>query len=255
MSTSKYLFDDEIFYPSGDGKPMADNTLQYEWIVTIKEGLGLECPDDFVAADLFWYPVEGKPKIVQAPDVMLAIGRPKGHRLSYKQWKEGNVAPQVVFEILSNCNTPNEMLKKLDYYNLYGVLEYYVFDPDKEDLFVYTRDSGNLKQMEFVGGWVSPLLGIRFQFVDGKLKIFHRNGELFLSFPELQASFAKERQEKVEALAKAEEAKAKAEEAKAETEKANARAEEALAKAQQERLEKEKLREKLKALGIDPDSI
>ncbi|MBI4854040.1 MAG: Uma2 family endonuclease [Acidobacteria bacterium] len=255
MSTSKYLFDDEIFYPSGDGKPMADNTLQYEWIVTIKEGLDLERPNDFVAADLFWYPVEGKPKIVQAPDVMVAFNRPKGHRLSYKQWKEGNVAPQIVFEILSNSNTPNEMLKKLDYYSLYGVKEYYVFDPDKEELLVYTRDSESLKQMEFVGGWVSPLLGIRFQFIDRKLKIFHTDGEPFLSFPELQALFAQERQEKALAIAKAEEATAKAEEARIKAEEATTKAKEAVAIAEQERLEKEKLREKLKSLGIDPDSI
>jgi hypothetical protein len=29
----------KIVYPDSDGKPMADNTLQFRWIVTIKEGL------------------------------------------------------------------------------------------------------------------------------------------------------------------------------------------------------------------------
>ena len=29
----------DVFYPETDGEPMADNTLQYEWIVTIKGGL------------------------------------------------------------------------------------------------------------------------------------------------------------------------------------------------------------------------
>lgn len=28
-----------IVYPDSDGQPMADNTLQFEWIVTIKENL------------------------------------------------------------------------------------------------------------------------------------------------------------------------------------------------------------------------
>jgi hypothetical protein len=46
MSTNKF-FDEkynynEIIYPQSDGKPMADNTLQYEWVVTIKEGLEIE---------------------------------------------------------------------------------------------------------------------------------------------------------------------------------------------------------------------
>ena len=51
---------------------MADNTLQYEWIVTIKGGLDaifVDDPNVFVAGDLLWYPVEGKPTIRIAPDV------------------------------------------------------------------------------------------------------------------------------------------------------------------------------------------
>ena len=38
VSISKILRT-EIVYPDSDGKPMADNTLQFRWIVTIKEGL------------------------------------------------------------------------------------------------------------------------------------------------------------------------------------------------------------------------
>ena len=55
-----------IVYPETDGKPMAENTLQFEWIVTIKEGLETVFRDRaevFVAGDLFWYPVEGRPDI------------------------------------------------------------------------------------------------------------------------------------------------------------------------------------------------
>ncbi len=54
VSTSKILRM-EIVYPDSDGKPMADNTLQFRWIVTIKEGLERvyrERPDVFVAGDL-----------------------------------------------------------------------------------------------------------------------------------------------------------------------------------------------------------
>src|SRR5262249_37507082 len=51
-----------IEYPDSDGEPMAENTLQFKWIVTIKEGLDgvfRHDPNVFVAGDLFWYPVEG----------------------------------------------------------------------------------------------------------------------------------------------------------------------------------------------------
>ena len=72
----------DIVYPQSDGRPMADTTIQYEWIVTLKGGLD-ELLSDFVAGDLFWYPVKGDPKQVIAPDVIVALGRPKGHRRSY----------------------------------------------------------------------------------------------------------------------------------------------------------------------------
>ena len=66
----------EIVYPDSDGRPMADNTLQFRWIVTIKEGLDWVFqgqPQVFVAGDLLWYPVEGKPTICQAPDVLVRV--------------------------------------------------------------------------------------------------------------------------------------------------------------------------------------
>ena len=82
-----------IVYPETDGKPMAENTVQFRWIVTLEGGLDSVFPADpnvFVAGDLFWYPVEGHPEIVVAPDTLVVFGRPKGDRRSYLQWKEGN---------------------------------------------------------------------------------------------------------------------------------------------------------------------
>jgi Uma2 family endonuclease len=82
------------------------------------------------AGDLFWYPVEGAPKIRIAPDALVAFGRPKRYRSSYMQWLEGNTPPQVVFEVLSPGNRPTEMLEKFRFYERYGVEEYYLYDPD-----------------------------------------------------------------------------------------------------------------------------
>ena len=104
-------------YPDSDGQPIADNPKQFRWIVTIKENLERLFAGEnvFVAGDLLWYPVEGSPKIRQAPDVMVAFGRPKGDRGSYQQWLEANIAPQVVVEMLSPGNRPGEMLRKLNF--------------------------------------------------------------------------------------------------------------------------------------------
>src|SRR4051794_34463098 len=93
----------EIIYPDCDGQPMSDNTLQYQWITTIVGNLDsmyVSDPNVFVAGDLLWYPVEGRPDIRQAPDALVAFGRPRGYRGSYMQWRENNIPPQVVWEIL-----------------------------------------------------------------------------------------------------------------------------------------------------------
>jgi hypothetical protein len=116
-----------IIYPDSDGKPIADNTHQFRAIVTIKENLEAlfrDRDDVFVASDLLWYPVEGRPDICHAPDVMVAIGRPKGDRSAYLQWEEGGQPPQVVFEIWSPGNTMSEMARKHEFYVRYGVSEY-----------------------------------------------------------------------------------------------------------------------------------
>ncbi|MEW6732250.1 MAG: Uma2 family endonuclease [Acidobacteriota bacterium] len=177
---------DTITYPESDGKPMADNTKQYEWIVTIKENLDGLLDNAFVAADLFWYPVPSNPKIVQAPDIMVAIGRPKGHRGSYRQWEEGDIAPQIVFEILSSSNTPIEMLRKHRFYEHYGVEEYYVYDPEKEELFGYIRAGGKLQTIDELAGWLSPLIGIRFEMKSTGLEIYLPNGNRFVTFQQLR---------------------------------------------------------------------
>ena len=119
-----------IIYPESDGKLMADNTKQFRWITVIHGNLSWLFANNemvFVAGDLLWYPVEGSPKITQAPDIMIAFGAPKGDRGSYKQWEENNIAPQVVFEILFPGNTKKEMSKKLLFYDCYGVEEYYIY--------------------------------------------------------------------------------------------------------------------------------
>ncbi|MGK7925637.1 MAG: Uma2 family endonuclease, partial [Spirulina sp.] len=92
---SPLSIDDNILYPESDGKPLADNTIQFRLIVTIQGGLDtlFQNRDDvFVAGDLFWYPVQLSPQQIrerkeaqrQAPDVMVVFGRPKGDRGSYK---------------------------------------------------------------------------------------------------------------------------------------------------------------------------
>lgn len=187
----------ELFYPESDGKPMSDNTRQYRWIVTTKENLEILLMEDlsvFVAGNLMWYPVEGNTTICQAPDVMVILGRPKGDRGSYQQWKEGGIAPQIAFEILSPGNTKREMAEKRDFYEKYGVEEYYIYDPDRLRLTGWIRSGEQLIAIANMEGWVSPLLGIRFSQSNRDLEIYTPDGQRFLSSIEMKQRMTQQEQ-------------------------------------------------------------
>lgn len=187
----------EIIYPDSDGQPMSDNTKQFRWIVIIKENLEILFADNsnvFVAGDLLWYPVEGDNTIRRGPDILVAFGRPKGDRGSYKQWLENNIPPQVVFEILSPGNTLKEMAKKLEFYERHGVEEYYLYDPDEEDLTGWLRSPERLEVIEQINGWQSPRLGISFELTPCGLEIKYPTGEKFLSSVELHEKAEAEKQ-------------------------------------------------------------
>jgi Uma2 family endonuclease len=178
----------EIIYPDSDGQPMSDNTKQYLWIVLIKEGLEWLFRDDaevFIAADLLWYPLQGNPKIRVAPDVLVAFGRPKGHRGSYQQWNEADIVPQVVFEVRSPGNSQTEMDEKLVFYDRYGVEEYYLYDPDRNDLSGWLRSDVSLQVINPLHNWISPKLGIRFDLSETDLQIFRPDGERFTTYTEM----------------------------------------------------------------------
>jgi Uma2 family endonuclease len=194
----------EIIYPDSDGEPMADNTEQFKWIVLIKENLEIWFAADlnvFVAGNLLWYPVKGNEKLRQAPDIMVVLGRPKGKRGSYQQWEEENVIPQVVFEILSPGNRSKKMFEKLLFYQRYGVQEYYIYDPERNELTGFVRTEDWLEPIEKMNDWISPLLQIRFELTENNLEIYRPDGRRFLSPVELEQRAEEEHQRAEEAIA------------------------------------------------------
>jgi Uma2 family endonuclease len=241
----------EVFYPESDGKPMADNTKQFRWIVVIEQNLEWMFRDDanvFVAGDLLWYPVEGNNTLCTAPDAMVAFSRPKGDRGSYQQWREGSVAPQVVFEILSPGNTKREMARKLVFYQQYGVEEYYVYDPDQILLEGWCRSGdGLLDAIESTNGWVSPRLNIRFE-IGEELQLYRPDGSPFFSFAELN-----QRAETAEQ--QVEQERQRAEQERQRAEQAEQLAQQERQRAEQERQRSQQLADHLRSLGIDPDTL
>ena len=215
---------DRNLYPNDDGNPMAENTLQFKWIVVVKEGLETvfrNDPNVFVAGDLLWYAQEGAPRVRTAPDAMVVFGRPKGYRGSYMQWREEGIPPHVVFEILSPGNRGNEMARKFRFYDDRGVEEYYIYDPEDGSLSGWRREgAGRLEEIEDMQGYVSPRLGIRFEPGDGpdNLKIYGPDGTLFKTFQEVRddADAANERAQAADDRARAANERARAAHEKAE---------------------------------------
>ena len=229
---------ERLLYPDSDGVPMAENTLQYQWITTLKGSLDARLPD-FVAGDLFWYPVEGRPDLRRAPDVLVAFGRPKGHRGSYLQWREAGVPPQVVIEILSPSNRGVELARKHAFYEEFGVLEYLVIDPDHGTVQVGERVGDRLVMRDVADRYTSGRLGIRLDVVPSvgggppQVVASWADGERLLSHEETVARLALVSE-------RAEQAEERAEQAEERAEQAEERA--------------ARLAARLRALGLDPDA-
>jgi Uma2 family endonuclease len=169
-----------VHYPDCDGKRMSDNTLQFDWISLLKWGAEAQYANDpnvFVAGDHLIYPVQGDPKIRQAPDAYVAFGRFKEHRGSYKVWWEAGIFPQVVFEVWSPSNTAEEMDDKFAFYQTYGAEEYYLIYPDfPAHAKGWVRKDQALVEVPDMNGHVSPRLGWRFQVERGAVRVFGPDG-------------------------------------------------------------------------------
>ncbi len=91
-----------------------------------------------------------------------------------------------MFEILSPGNTLKEMSKKRLFYDRYGVEEYYLYDPEKNDLTGWLRSESLLDVIDEMNGWVSPRLGIRFEVLPETLQLYRPDGQLFADYLEVQ---------------------------------------------------------------------
>jgi Uma2 family endonuclease len=244
--------EEEIIYPINDGNRLSDNTKQFNWIMLIKANLDVRFArrdDVFISGDMLWYPTRGDNKTRIAPDVMVVIGRPKGDRGSYQQWNEENVTPHVAFEILSPGNTAKEMNDKRLFYDVYGIEEYYQYNPDTNDLEIWTRQNGgDLVRVDDVQNFVSPLMQIRFERTEDDLMIYHPDGEPFYTMLEVTERADEEKQ-------RASEEKQRADEAVQLANKEKQRADEAVRREEEAKQRAEKLAAKMRDLGINPDSL
>ena len=136
---------------------------------------------------MFYY-VEGNPKKVVSPDVMVVRGVGKEKRRVYKLWEEERV-PEVVIEISSRKTWGDDLQKKWRLYEQLGVAEYYIFDPEydylAEPFMAYRLSEGELTQVELTDGRIhSPALGLDFVDTGATLRLFNPTAQTFLLTPD-----------------------------------------------------------------------
>ena len=240
---------EDVFYPSSDGKPMAENMWQAKAIMNAAGDLGAALPTALVAADILMYPEEGNNKNPIAPDVLVALGLGTHNRSSYFVWKEGK-PPDWVLEVASPSTQADDLGVKRCRYAAMGVPEYWMFDPKGG---VYPPGTPRLQGLKLADGKYIPLpwhladggrmihsevLGLDV-CVDGELLRF-RDAATGRDVP--HRSDVQAAAERAEAQVKREAAQRKAAEAKAEREAARADRQAARARQEAARAERQAAR-------------
>jgi Uma2 family endonuclease len=126
-----------VYYPSSDGKPMAEtylHVLTIRYLLDALEDVFASRKDVFIAGNMNWFWTEGEWKRRRAPDVMVVFGVERGPRRSFRSWLEGGAVPAVCFEMASKRTWKANLGEVKDDYEANGVKEYFVYDPTNEYL-------------------------------------------------------------------------------------------------------------------------
>lgn len=213
----------KLFYPTGDGEPVAETYDHFYVLAIVLEVLRQFLGDRqaTVLGNQFLYYAQGFPRLRTAPDIMVIFDVATGGRDNYKIWEEGQV-PAVIFEMTSKGTRHQDEGFKKTLYEQLGVQEYWQFDPKGEWI------PEQLRGYRLRGEVYEPITDSQSQplqlrlGVDGKLIAFYRldTGEKLLIPDELAV-----------ALKQAE------------------------AQVEQERQRAERLAARLRELGEDPDAV
>ena len=237
---------DDVFYPSSDGRPMADDMWQGEAIMNAAGDLESVRPTALVALAILVYPEEGNNKNRIASDVLVGLGLGTHNRSSYFVWEEGK-PPDWVLEVASPRKQAEDRGYKRRYYAEMGVPEYWLFDARGD---VYPPGTPRLQGLKLADGEYRPLES---RVVDGERMIrsevlgldIRVDGEL-LRFRDVATGRDVRRRSEVEAAI--ERHRAATERALADAERHRAATERALADAERHRAATERARARREAL-------
>jgi Uma2 family endonuclease len=204
ISSPKVNLEKPVFYPEGDGKPVAESDITRDYLLNTVFILGRyfveqNRPDVYVSGNLFIYYQQGNPKAVLAPDVFVIFGVGNQKRRIYKAWEEGNKLPDFVMEVTSaTTRRIDEKSKPIQYAEL-GVREYFQYDPSgdylKPQLKGRTLVNGvyeSIAPTTLPDGTVSifsQVLGLEVRLEAGEMYFFSpQTGKRLLNFLEVVAA-------------------------------------------------------------------
>ena len=233
----------EIYYPESDGKPMGETDWHMTVIMYLREALRYVFRADervYIAADMLFYYVEGRPRVFKVPDVFVVKGVARHSRRIYKLWEE-QAAPCVIFEISSRDTREEDVGSKQVLYEQLGVKEYFLFDPLGEYL------DPRLQGLRLSGRFYTPIPSTADgALISDELGLILRPEEEMLrlvdpstgrAIPTTAEAMAQAQAEALRAQAEARRAQAEARRAQTEAQRAQTEAQRAQTEAQRAQIE------------------
>lgn len=257
--------DSEIWLPGSEELPCSDdtpvdnenqNTLP-NWLLAILEEIWADRQDWFFGVDMGIYDREAQRRRVPVaiPDGFLSLGVPRHKResrgrLSYVLQEENGVLPVLVLEMVSQTYG-QEYDQKFQKYERLGVSYYLIYNPeydrrdDHQPFELYKLVNGRYQLQSGEPVWI-PEIGLGVGRAVGMLGGIHREwltwyDPMSQAYP-LPHQMIRQLETELEA-------------ARQEIIRQQQRAEQEQQRAEQERLEKLRLLEKLRELGINPDDL
>ena len=199
------------FYPSSDGKPMAETDWHRKLLMELLQIIEYhfrEHDDVYVSGDLLIYYKMGDNTKSVAPDVFVVRGVAKKQRGTYLTWEESHT-PDFVIELASPSTVRYDLTGKKDLYeSVLKVQEYYIYDPRHQiqpHFIGFRLVDGVYQEIALVNDRLpSSVLNLELGERDGILGLYDPTQNQWLEPPEERAEQAEERAEQAEERAEQE---------------------------------------------------
>ncbi|MTJ31641.1 Uma2 family endonuclease [Aphanizomenon sp. UHCC 0183] len=262
-------------------EPEMESSLHYTQLlilVTCLEWLWRNREDFFIGANLsvYYSRQQLKNRDFRGPDFFLVKDTEKRPRLSWVIWEEDGKYPNVIIELLSDSTAKvDKGLKKQLYQNQFRTPEYFWFSPNTLELVGWRLTDSEYKTIpasENAWYW-SQELGLYLGVWEDKLRYFTVEGKLVPTPEEAnleeikKAEFERQRAELERQRAESERRKVEFEHQRAESERRKVEFERRKVEVERRKAESERQRaddaenkadvlaQKLRELGIEPDSL